>query len=87
MLLDVSVKIEIIDFLQPRFKQKLRENITMTPVKCVTGIDYVQPSSTFVRVILGAYFGLGQFALDKAIETTIRGAFFEVDVSSDKIDE
>ena len=40
--LDVSVKIEIIDFLQPRIKQKLRENI-ITPEKCVKGIDYVQP--------------------------------------------
>ena len=32
LLLDVSVKMEIIDFPQPRIKQKL-----------VIGIDYVQP--------------------------------------------
>ena len=43
LLLDVSVKIEIIDFLQPRIKQKLRENIIITPAKCVIGIDYVHP--------------------------------------------
>ena len=43
LLLDVSVKMEIIDFFQPRIKQKLRENIIITPKKCVTSIDYVQP--------------------------------------------
>ena len=43
LLLDVSLKLEIIDFLQPRIKQKLRENIIITPEKCVIVIDYVQP--------------------------------------------
>ena len=43
LLLDVSVKMEIIHFLQPRTEQKLRENIIITPEKCVIGIDYVQP--------------------------------------------
>ena len=40
--LTVKIKIEIIDFLQPRIKQILRENI-ITPEKCVIGIDYVHP--------------------------------------------
>ena len=31
LLLDVSLKMEIIDFLQPRTKQKLRENIILHP--------------------------------------------------------
>ena len=35
------LKMEIIDFLQPGVKQKLRENITITPGKRVTGINYV----------------------------------------------
>ena len=43
LLLDVSVKMGIIDFLQPRIKQKLRENIIITPEKCVKDIDYIQP--------------------------------------------
>ena len=43
LLLDVSVKMEIIDFLQPRIKQKPRENIIITPEKCVIGIYYVHP--------------------------------------------
>ena len=43
LLFDVSVKMEIIDFLQPRIKQKLLENIIITPEKCVIGIDYVHP--------------------------------------------
>ena len=42
LLLDVSVKLEIIDFLQPRIKQKLLEYIIITLEKCVMGIDYVQ---------------------------------------------
>ena len=42
LLLDVSVKLEIIDFLQPRIKQKLREYIIITPEKCIIGIDHVQ---------------------------------------------
>ena len=42
LFLDVSVKIEIIDFLQPRIKQKLQENIIIIPEKCVD-IDYAQP--------------------------------------------
>ena len=43
LLLDVSVKIEIIDFLQPRIKEKLLENIIITPESSVIGIDYVHP--------------------------------------------
>ena len=49
--------------------------------KCVTGIDYVQHSSTFARVMLGGCLGLRPFALDTAIETTIRGSFMEVEAS------
>ena len=45
------------------------------------GIDYMFPSLLFVRVILGACFGLGQFALDRGIETTIKGSFWEVKFS------
>ena len=41
LLLDVSVKMEIIDFLQPRLKQILRENITITSEKCVIGIMFI----------------------------------------------
>ena len=43
LLLDVFVKMEIKDFLQPRIKRKLRENIIITPENCVKAIDYVQP--------------------------------------------
>ena len=43
LLLDVSVEMEIIDFVQPRIKQKLRENIIITPGKCIIGVDYVYP--------------------------------------------
>ena len=43
LLLDVSVKMEITDFLQPIIKQRLQENIIITPEKCVIGIGYVQP--------------------------------------------
>ena len=44
LLLDVSVKMEIIDFLHPRTEQKLRENIiSYAPEKCAIGIDYVHP--------------------------------------------
>ena len=43
LLLDVSVEMEIIDFLQPRIKQKLRETTIITPEKCVIGIDHVHP--------------------------------------------
>ena len=35
LLLDLSVKMEIIDFLQPKIKEKLCENIILTPEKCV----------------------------------------------------
>ena len=42
LLLGVSVKLKIIDFLQPRIKQKLQQYIIITPEKCVIGIDYVQ---------------------------------------------
>ena len=42
LLLDVSVKLEIMDFLQPRMKQQLRENIIITPEKCAVCIDYVE---------------------------------------------
>ena len=40
LLLDVSVKMEIIDFLQPRIRQKLRENIIITPERCATLTRY-----------------------------------------------
>ena len=56
LLLDVSIKMEIIDFPLPKIKQKLPENI-ITPKKCVIRIGYVQPSSQFARMILGACFG------------------------------
>ena len=69
---------EIIDLLQPRIKQKLRENIIITPEKCVIGIDYVHHLSPLAGMILGARFGLGPFALDTAIETTIRGSFWNL---------
>ena len=64
LLLDVSVKMENIDFLLPRIKQKLLKNIIITPQKFLIGIDYVQPLSQFMRVKFGACFGLGPFALD-----------------------
>ena len=67
---------EFIDFLQPRIKQKLRQNIIITPQKCVIGIDYIHPWSLFVRMILGACFGPGPFALDIAVKTTIRESFW-----------
>ena len=44
LLLDVSVKMEIIGFLQQRIKQKLRESIIITLQRCTIRIDYVQPS-------------------------------------------
>ena len=56
-------------------KKRLLENI-ITSEKCLIGIDYVQPSLPFGRIMLGTYF-----ALETAIETTIRGSFLEVDVS------
>ena len=98
MLLDVSVKMEIIDFLLPRIKQKLFKNIIITLQKCVIGIDYVQPLSQFLRVKLGACFGPGPFTLDTAMKTTIRGSFLrftflqevargQEDVCPDKIDK
>ena len=65
-MLDVPVKMEIIDFAQPRIKQKLPENIIITPDKCVIGIDYVHPCSPFARMILRVCFGLGPFTLDTA---------------------
>ena len=49
LLLDVSVKMEIIDFLLPRMTKRLFK-ISITPQKCVIGSDYVQPSSKFLRV-------------------------------------
>ena len=47
MLLDVYVKIEIIDLLQPRLKQKLQENIIITPEKCITGIEYAREDDSW----------------------------------------
>ena len=82
LLLDVSVKMEIIDFLLPRIKQKLLKNITITPQKNMIGTDYVQPLSQFMRVKLGACFGLGPFTLDIMIKTMIRQSFFEVAIQS-----
>ena len=78
LLLDVSVKMEIIDFLQPRIKQKLRENSIITPEKCVIGVDYVHLWSPFARAILVGCFAASPFALDKAIETTIKGLFWNL---------
>ena len=78
LLLDVSVETEIIDFLLLLNKQNLLENITITPKKCVLGIDYVQRLSQFVRVKLGACFVQGPFALDTATKTTIRGSFLRL---------
>ena len=77
MLLDVSVKMEIIDFLQPRIKQELPENIIITPKKCVKGIMFILD---FARMILGACFGLGpsRIGLNKVIETKIRGSFWNL---------
>ena len=82
LLLDVSVKIEIIDFLLQRIKQKLLKNIIITPQTFPIGIDYVQPLSQFMRVKLGACFGLGPFTLDTMIKTMIRRSFFEVAIQS-----
>ena len=78
LLLDVSVKLEIIDFLQPRIKRKLREYIIIIPEKCVIGIEYVQSLSPFARIIFRACLGPGLFALDMAIDTTIRGSFWNL---------
>ena len=52
-MLDVSVKMEITDFLQPIIKQKLQENI-ITPEKCVIGIGYVQTQSPLFEVNYGS---------------------------------
>ena len=41
LLLDFPVKMEIIDFPQPRIEQKLRENIIITPDKCLIGIMFI----------------------------------------------
>ena len=85
LLLDISVKMEIIDyFLLPRIKQKLLKNIIITLQKFLIGIDYVQPLSQFMRVKLGACFGLGLFTLDTMIKTMIRGSFLEVDIQSQR---
>ena len=65
LLLDVSVKIEMIDFLQPRITRN-------TCNRCC--IHFVHPSLPFARMMLGACFGLGIYALDMAIKTTIRGS-------------
>ena len=64
LLLDVSVKMEILDFLLPRSKQKLLENIIIIPQKFVIEIDYLQPLLQFMRVKLGSCFSLGPFTLD-----------------------
>ena len=45
------------------------------------GIDYMFPSLLFIGMILGACFDLGQFALNRGIDTTIRGSFWEVKFS------
>ena len=77
LLFDVSVQIEILNyrFSPAKIKQKLRESVIITPLQCVTDIHYVQPSSQFARMMLGAYLCQGSFAPDMAIETTIRGSF------------
>ena len=80
LLLDVSVKTEIIDFLLPRIKQKLCENI-ITLEKCAIGINYVQPSSWVMRMMRQACYGLGPFALDTVIKTMIKESFLEADIS------
>ena len=80
MLLDFPVKMEIIDFPQPRIKQKLRENIIITPDKCVIGIDYVHPCSRFARMILEC-FGPGPFALDTADRDHDQRIILELNVS------
>ena len=81
LLLDIFVKIEITDFLLPRIKQKLLQNIIITPQKFLIGIDYVQPLSRCMRVKLGACFGLGPFTLDTMIKTMIRGSFLRLTFS------
>ena len=78
MLLDVSVKMEIIDFLLPQIKQKLLKDIMITLHKFLIGIDYVQLLLQFMTVKLGACFGPSPFTLDTMIKTMIRGSFFEV---------
>ena len=82
LLLDVFVKMEIIDFLLPQIKQKQFKNIIIAPQKFIIGIDYVQLLSQFMRVKLGACFGLDSFTLDTTMKTMIRGSFFEVDIQS-----
>ena len=47
LLLDVSFKMEIIDFLQPKIKENLCENITLTPEKMCT--SYLL-RSTFIAI-------------------------------------
>ena len=64
LLLDVAVKMEIMDFLMPWIKQKLFKNIIIIPQKCVIGIDYVHPLLQFLGVKLGACFDPGPFILD-----------------------
>ena len=49
LLLDISVKMEFIHFLQPRIKQNC-ESIITSPEKYVICIDYAQPSSPFTRM-------------------------------------
>ena len=46
----------------------------------MVGIDFVQPSSPFMRMMLRECFGLGPFALDVAIETMIKGSCLEVEI-------
>ena len=53
----------------------------ITPKKSVIGIDFVQTSWPFPRMMLGACFGPGPFSLDTAIETTHLQIILEVDVS------
>ena len=54
------------------------ETIDVLQELIINNCDYVHSWSPFVRIILGACFGLGPFALDTAIETTIRGSFWNL---------
>ena len=78
LLLDVSIKMEIIVFLQPRVKKKLRENIIITPEKCLIGVDYVHSLIAICENDSWSMFGPGPFAPNTAIETTIRGSFWNL---------
>ena len=63
LLPDVSVKVEIIDFLLPQIKEKLFKNTIITLHKLLIEIDYIQPLMQFMREKLGACFGPGPFIL------------------------